>query len=107
LVSRQAISPHAHPSLPTLTRTVLRSAFGAKSAENEFAIANDPSTQEARSRPGNVVPLDVLNVSASIADEVVMQQAFGIESRSAALDCHFTHQACLHQVPQIVIGGGP
>ena len=37
----------------------------------------------------------------------MMQQAFGIEARGAALDRHFTHQACLHQVTQIVISSGP
>ena len=85
---------------------MLRRAFGAKSAENQFAIANDPLSQGARGRPGHVVPLNVLNVSAAVADEVMMEQAFGIESRGAALDRHFTHQACLHQVPQIVISCG-
>jgi len=105
--SRQAISPLACPRLPILTRAVLWRAFGAKSAENEFAIANDPLTQGARSRPGHVVPLNVLNITAAVADEVMMQQAFGVESRGAALDRHFAHQACLHQVTQIVISGGP
>jgi hypothetical protein len=85
---------------------MLRRAFGAKSAENEFALANDPLTQGARGRPGHFVPLNVFNISAAVADEVMMQQAFGIESRGAALDCHFTHQAGLHQVTQIVISGG-
>jgi len=60
--SGQAIAPLACPLLPILTRTVLRRAFSAKSTENEFAIANDPLTQEARSRPGHVVPLNALNV---------------------------------------------
>src|SRR5580658_7836280 len=104
--SGQAIAPLACPLLPILTRTVLRRAFGAKSTQNEFAIANDPLTQGARSRPGHVVPLNVLNISAAVADEVMMQQAFGIESRGAALDGHFAHQSCLHQVTQIVISGG-
>ena len=85
---------------------MFRRASGAKSAENEFAIANDPFTQGALGRLGHVVPFYVLNISASVADEVMMQQAFGIESRGAALDRHFTHQACLHQVTQIVISGG-
>jgi hypothetical protein len=90
----------------SLRRTVLRRALGAKSAENEFAIANDPLPQGARGRPGHVIPLKVLNISAAVADEVMVQQAFGIESRGAALDRHFTHQACLHQVTQIVVSGG-
>ena len=96
----------ACPGLPILTRTVLRRALSAKSAENKFAIANNPFTQGARSRPGHVVPFNILNVSAAVADEVMMQQAFGIEARGAALDRHFTHQACLHQIAQIVISCG-
>ncbi len=85
---------------------MLRRAFGAKSAENEFALANDPLTQGARGWHGYVIPLNVLNIFAAVADEVMMQQAFGIVSRGAALDRHFTHQACLHQVTQIVVSGG-
>ena len=54
---RQASSPHAYPRLAILTRPVLQRAFGAKSAEDEFAIAYDPLTQGARSRPGHVVPI--------------------------------------------------
>jgi hypothetical protein len=90
-----------------LDGTVLRSAFGAQPPENEFAFADDPLAEGARGRLGHVVPLNVLNISAAVANEVMMQQAFGIESRGAALDCHFTHQARLHQVAQIVIGRGP
>ena len=86
---------------------MLRSAFGAKPAENELAFADDPLAEGARGRPGHVVPLNVLNISAAVANEVMMEQAFGIESRGAALDRHFTHQARLHQVAQIVIGRGP
>src|ERR1700742_602750 len=102
--SRQAILPLACPRLTIQARSVLRCAFGAKSAEDEFAITNDPLTQGARGRPGHVVPLDVLNISAAVADEMMMQQSLGIETRGAAFDGHFTHQACLHQVTQIVIG---
>src|ERR1700761_5080095 len=105
--SRQAITPLACPRLPIPTRTVLRRALSAKSAEDEFAIANDPLAQGARSGPGHVVPFNVLNISAAVADEVMMQQTFGIETRGAALDRYFAHQACLHQVTHIVIGGGP
>ena len=36
-----------------------------------------------------------------------VEQAFGIEPRGSAFDCHLPHQACLHQVPQIVISGCP
>jgi hypothetical protein len=90
----------------SLRRIVFHRASGAKSAKNEFAIANDPFTQGALAWLGHVVPVYVLNISAAVADEVMMQQAFHIESRGAALDRHFTHQACLHQVTQIVISSG-
>ena len=74
---------------------------------NEFAFAKNPLTEGARGRPGHIVPLHVLNIAAAIADEMVMAHAFGVESRGAALDGHFTHQTRLHQIPQIVISRGP
>ena len=77
---------------------MFRRASGAKSAEYELAIANDPLTQRALAWLGHVVPLYVLNISAAVADEVMMQHAFGVESRGASLDRDFPHQAGLHQV---------
>ena len=84
----------------------LRRAFRAKSAENKFTIAHDSFTQGARGRPGHVVPFKIFDISAAVADEVMMQQAVQIVARGSALDRHFTHQSCLHQVTQIVISGG-
>ena len=82
-------------------------ALHAESPENEFAFAKHPLAERARGRPGHVVPLDVLDLAAAVADEVVMPHAIQIESRGAALDCNFTHQTRLHQVPQIVLSRGP
>jgi hypothetical protein len=99
-----------HPAssrLLNLMGSVPRSALCAQPPENEFAFAKNPLAERTRGRPGHVVPLDVLNIAAAIADEVVMPYAFRIESRGAALDGHFTHQTSLHQVPQIVIRRGP
>src|SRR5581483_11575644 len=53
------------------------------------------------------VPLDVFHIATAVADEMVMPQAFHIEARGTALGRNFAHQARLHQVPYIVIGGGP
>src|ERR1019366_10077774 len=86
-----------------LTGSVPRSALCAEPPKNEFAFAKNPLTEGARGRPGHAVPLNVLNIAAAVADEVVMPHAFRIESRGAALDGHFTDQTRLHQVPQIVI----
>jgi hypothetical protein len=36
-----------------------------------------------------------------------MPHTFRAESCSATFDGHFTHQTRLHQVPQIVVRGGP
>ena len=93
--------------LRKLTGSAPRSALRAESPENEFAFAKNPLTEGSRGRPGHVVPLNVLNIAAAVADEVVMLHAFRIESRGAALDGHFAHQTRLHQVPQIVISRGP
>src|SRR5258708_34107084 len=84
-----------------------RSALRAEPPEDEFAFAKNPLTEGARARPGHVIPFNILNIAAAGADEVVMLRAFRIESRGAALDGHFTHQARLDQVPQMVLGVGP
>src|SRR5580704_17093082 len=64
-----------------LTGSALRSALPAEPPENQFAFAHHPLTEGARGRPGHVVPLNVFNISAAIADEVVMPRALRIESR--------------------------
>jgi hypothetical protein len=85
--------------LRNLTGSAPQSALGAEPPENEFAFAKNTLTEGARSGPGHVVPLDVLNVAAAVADEVVMPHAFRIESRGATLDGHFTQQTRLDQIP--------
>src|SRR5579872_6327154 len=106
LLLTRAIHP---PStyLRHLTGIVTRSALRAEPAENELAFPKNPLTERARGRSRHVVPLNILNIAAAVADEVVMPHAFRIESRGAALDGHFAHQTRLHQVPQIVVSRGP
>lgn len=94
-------------TLTTLYRALLRGTTRAKSPEDELALANGPLPKGALGRRWHVVPIDVLNISATVADEVMMQQSLRIETSGAALCCDLTHQACLHQVSQIVIGCGP
>src|SRR4029077_13793382 len=84
-----------------------RSTLGAEPPKNKLAFAKNPLAEGARGRAGHAVPLNVLDVAAAIADEVVMPHALGIESRGSAFDGHFTYQARIHQVAQIVISGGP
>jgi hypothetical protein len=86
---------------------VLGSTLGAKAPENEFTFANDPLAQGTRGRRGHVVPLNVFHVAAAVANEVMVEQAFGIEARGPAFDGYLANQACLHQVPQIVVSGCP
>src|SRR6266568_8289699 len=69
-----------------LTGRAPRSALRAEPPENELAFAKNPLTEGARGRPGHVAPLNVLNIAAAVADEMVMPHAFRIESRGAALD---------------------
>src|ERR1700751_2799833 len=99
-MSARSVRPR--PSTPSVPWSALR----AEPAENNFAFAKHAFPDRLRSRPGHVVPLDVFNVAAAVADEVVMPHAFRIESGGATLDGHFAHQSRLHQVPQIVIGCG-
>ena len=89
-----------------LTGSVPRSALRAQPPENKFAFANNPLTEGTRGRPGHVAPLNILDIAAAVADEVVVPHAFRIEARGAALDGHFPHQTRLHQVPQIIISRG-
>src|ERR1700722_11113096 len=90
-----------------LTGSAPRRALRAEPAENEFAFAKHALTEGPRGGPGHVVPLEVLNLVAAVADEVVMSRASRIKSRGAPLDGHFTYQTRLHQVPQIVISRSP
>src|SRR6202158_2633552 len=99
--------PRSIHTSPELTGSAPRSALRAESPENEFAFAKNPLTEGARARRGHVIPFNIFNIAAAVADEVVMLRAFRIESRGAALDGHFTHQTRLHQVPQILISRGP
>jgi hypothetical protein len=91
---------------PAALERTPRSTLCAEAAKNHFTFAEDPLTKGTRARPGHVVPLHVFNVATAVADKVVMPHAFRIESRGAALHSHFSHQARLYQVPQIVIGCG-
>jgi hypothetical protein len=38
---------------------------------------------------------------------MMMADAFSVETCGAALDGYLSHQARLHQIPQVVISGGP
>jgi hypothetical protein len=93
--------------IPLLTRAVPASAPGAESAENEFALPQDPLTKGACGGSRHVEPIHVLHPAAAIADEVVMTHAFRIESGGTALESYLSYQAGLHKVPQVVVGCGP
>ncbi len=89
-----------------LARNASRSTSGAEPPENYFVPSQNPLAESAGSRLPHVVPLQIFDVAAAIADEVVMTHAFSVESRGAPLHGHFPHQARAHQIPQIVVGGG-
>ena len=80
--------------------------LGAQAAENEFALAEFSFAEEARGGIGHVVPLDVFDFAAAIADEMVMAHAFCVVTRSAAFDGDFAHEASFYEVAKIVVGGG-
>src|SRR3974390_882417 len=66
-----------------LTRIAPQSALHAKPPENQFKFAKNPLAEDARCRPGHVVPRHVLNIATAVADEVMMPHAFRIELRGA------------------------
>jgi hypothetical protein len=70
---------------------VLLRALCAEPPEYELAFAKYPVIEGARGWFGNVVPINVLNLTASVADEVMMLYAFRIEARGAAFSGHLTH----------------
>ena len=74
-----------------VTRSATRTALDAEPPHDKLALAKNPLTEGPRSRSGNVVPLQVLDLSATVADEMVMPQPFRIEARGAAFDGYFTH----------------
>jgi hypothetical protein len=94
------------PRLRHFTASVPWSALCTKSAKDQFAFADNTFTDGFRSGPGHVVPLEVLDIAAAVADKVVMPHAFGIEACGPAFDGYFSHQSRLDQVAQIVIGCG-
>jgi hypothetical protein len=67
------------------------STLRAESAKNKFAFAKNPFPERTRGGLRHLVPLYVLNIAASITDEVVMPHAFHIEPRGAAFHSHFAH----------------
>lgn len=78
----------------------------AGSPENKFGFAKHALAQRGRRGRRHVVPVHVLDASAAIANEMMVPRAFGVEAGGATLHGYFPHQTRLHQVPQIVIGGG-
>src|ERR1700759_887849 len=89
----------------TSARAALRT-LAAKSAKNEFALANDSLAEKARGWIRHVVPLDVFDFTAAIADEMMMTHAFRVVTRGATFDRDLTHETRLHQVAKIVVRGG-
>lgn len=73
---------------------------------NEFTFAQNPLAERWGSGSRYVIPLNVFNVAAPVADEVVMLRAPRIEAGGPAFKGHFTHQTSLHQIPQIVVSRG-
>ncbi len=83
-----------------------RSTLLAESSENEFGFAKDSFAERSCGGRGNFVPVHVFHNSTGVANEMMMLHEFGVESRGTALNGHFSHQARLHQIPQIVVSSG-
>src|SRR5580704_3491144 len=82
--------------LESLARSAPGRAFGAQSAENQFAFTKHPPAERGGGRPGHFVPVKILDIAAAVADEVVMPHSFHIKPRRASLHRHFTHQTGLY-----------
>jgi len=82
----------------------MRSAIRTKAPKYELAVADDSFAERMRAGLGNVVPVEILNTAAAVADEVVVPHTGEVKTSGSALDGHFTYQSCLHQISQIVVG---
>jgi hypothetical protein len=97
LLNGSCSTPGASPAL---------SALGAESTKDKFTLAKDSFAEELRFWIRHVVPLDVFDFAATIADEMMMTHAFCVVTRGAAFHGNFADQAGFHQVAKIVVGGG-
>jgi hypothetical protein len=85
----------ARPRLRILTRTTLRRTFVAKPAKKSSQSRTIRLPRERAAGLGTSYHSISSALPQRSANEVVMQQTVEIESYSAALDRHFTHQAGL------------
>lgn len=80
-------------------------ALGAEPADDEFALAYYALAERSGGGAWHGVPVDVLDVAAAIANEVMMLAVFGVIARGAAFGGDLAHQARADEIAQIVIGG--
>ena len=82
-------------------------AADAGAAEDDLVVADVASTEGGTPRrERQVEPRDILDGSATLADEVMMAAQIGVETGRLTLRHHFAHQAGFGQRPQIVVDGG-
>ncbi len=82
------------------------SALGAEAADNELAFAHDAFAEGGCGRGGDGVPLDVFDLAAAVADEVVVLVVPGVVAGGAAFSGDLAHETGLDEVAEVVVGGG-
>ena len=82
-----------------------RRASRTQAAEDEFTFAKNAFAERAGCGPRDAEPFHVLDLAATVADEVMMAHSARIEAGGAAFDGDFAHQSCLHEVAEIVVSG--
>ena len=80
--------------------------MGAEAADDEFALAHDALAEGFGGGGGDGVPVDVFDVAAAVADEVVVLFVFRVIASGAALGGDLTHEASFYEVAEVVVGGG-
>lgn len=85
--------------------TFTRRALRAEATDDKFAVADDAMTQCAGSWLGELEPLDIFDVAAAIADEVVMLLVFGIITGGTAFGGDLANETSFDEVVEIVVGG--
>ncbi len=80
--------------------------MGAEAADDQFAFADDALAEGFGGRTGDGVPVDVFDVAAAVADEVVVLFVLGVVAGGAAFGGDLADEAGFYEVAEVVVGGG-
>ncbi len=80
--------------------------MGAEAADDELALADDALAEGFWCGRFDGVPLEVFDVAAAVADEVVVLLVLGVVAGGAAFGGDLADEAGVDEVAEVVVGGG-